>query len=99
MQDMQKSFGDNHELRGVDLSVHEGEVIVIIGPSGSGKSTLLRCVNHLEKIDQGKIDVDGNCIDYQEGDKGKLVELKIPKSQDRGATSGWYSSTLSCSLT
>ena len=54
-----KRFGDFTALRGVDLSVQEGEVVVIIGPSGSGKSTLLRTVNQLEKHDQGRIVVDG----------------------------------------
>ena len=54
-----KRFGDFTALRDVDLSVQEGEVVVIIGPSGSGKSTLLRAVNQLEKHDQGRIVVDG----------------------------------------
>ncbi len=54
-----KRFGDFTALRDVDLSVQEGEVVVIIGPSGSGKSTLLRTVNQLEKHDQGRIVVDG----------------------------------------
>ncbi len=54
-----KRFGDFTALRDVDLSVQEGEVVVIIGPSGSGKSTLLRTVNQLEKHDQGRIIVDG----------------------------------------
>jgi ABC-type polar amino acid transport system ATPase subunit len=73
--DLHKSFGDNHVLRGVSLTVHEGEVIIIIGPSGSGKSTLLRCLNHLEKIDSGKITVAGHHMGYRENAKGDLVEL------------------------
>jgi len=54
-----KWFGQLHAVRGVDLDVYRGEVVVIIGPSGSGKSTLLRCINHLETPDQGTIVVDG----------------------------------------
>ena len=53
--DVHKSFGDNKVLRGIDLSVAAGEVLVVIGPSGSGKSTLLRCVNLLEPIDSGRV--------------------------------------------
>jgi polar amino acid transport system ATP-binding protein len=59
---IRKSFGDNLVLDGVDLSVHSGEVLVIIGPSGSGKSTLLRCINLLEPIDSGRIFFDGEEI-------------------------------------
>ena len=57
-----KSFGANHVLNGVDLSVDAGEVLVIVGPSGSGKSTLLRCINRLEPIDSGRIFLEGEEI-------------------------------------
>jgi polar amino acid transport system ATP-binding protein len=70
-----KSFGHVEVLKGVDLQVRPGEVAVVIGPSGSGKSTLLRCINHLEKINAGRIWVDGELIGYQER-RGKLYELK-----------------------
>ena len=56
---LHKHFGDNHVLKGIDLSVAVGEVVCIIGPSGSGKSTLLRCINHLEHPDRGNIRIDG----------------------------------------
>ena len=59
MEQVVKRFGDFTALKDVDLSVREGEVVVIIGPSGSGKSTLLRTINQLEKHDQGRIVVDG----------------------------------------
>ena len=73
--DVHKWFGDNHVLRGVNLRVHEGEVVIVIGPSGSGKSTFLRCLNHLEKIDEGRIKVAGHFVGYKENDTGELVEL------------------------
>jgi len=72
---VRKSFGRTEALRGVDLEVTEGEVLCIVGPSGSGKSTFLRCINHLEKIDGGRLSVDGELVGYrQRGDK--LHELR-----------------------
>jgi polar amino acid transport system ATP-binding protein len=69
-----KSFGRLHVLRGISLEVAPSEVLCIIGPSGSGKSTFLRCINHLEKIDAGRLYVDGELVGYrQKGDK--LYEL------------------------
>jgi len=59
IENVHKYFGHIHALRGVNLDVQVGEVVVILGPSGSGKSTLLRCVNHLEVANSGKIVVDG----------------------------------------
>ena len=59
---MRKSFGDNLVLDGIDLDVHLGETLVIIGPSGSGKSTLLRCINLLEPLDSGRIWLEGEEI-------------------------------------
>jgi polar amino acid transport system ATP-binding protein len=70
-----KSFGRLEVLKGISMSVDQGEVFVLIGPSGSGKSTLLRCINHLEKINSGRIWVDGDLIGYRQvGDK--LHELR-----------------------
>jgi len=73
-QDIHKSYGSNKVLKGVSITVNPGEVACIIGPSGSGKSTFLRCINHLEKIDGGRIYVDGKIIGYREHN-GKLYEL------------------------
>jgi polar amino acid transport system ATP-binding protein len=65
-----KHFRRLHVLKGVSLEVQPGEVVCIIGPSGSGKSTFLRCVNHLEKIDAGRLWVDGELVGYRQvGDK------------------------------
>ncbi|MCK2185013.1 amino acid ABC transporter ATP-binding protein [Halomonas sp. YJPS3-2] len=57
---LNKSFGDHHVLKDIDLEVTPGEVVVIIGASGSGKSTLIRCINGLEEFQQGELEVDGN---------------------------------------
>jgi len=73
--EIHKSFGSNEVLKGINLEVNKGEVLCLIGPSGSGKSTFLRCINHLEKIDSGRLSVDGAIIGYREHN-GKLYELK-----------------------
>ena len=73
-QGVRKSFGNLEVLCGVDFEVQAGEVACIIGPSGSGKSTFLRCINHLEKIDGGRLQVDGAYVGYEERN-GKLFEL------------------------
>jgi polar amino acid transport system ATP-binding protein len=70
-----KRFGHVEVLKGIDLEVAPSEVLCVIGPSGSGKSTFLRCINHLEKIDAGRLWVDGNLVGYREHG-GKLHELR-----------------------
>jgi polar amino acid transport system ATP-binding protein len=70
-----KSFGRLEVLKGISLTVQRGEVMCMLGPSGSGKSTFLRCINHLEKINAGRLSVDGELVGYREqGDK--LYELR-----------------------
>ncbi|MGQ9682874.1 MAG: amino acid ABC transporter ATP-binding protein [Anaerolineae bacterium] len=59
IRNLTKRFGALEAVRGINLDVHKGEVVVIIGPSGSGKSTLLRCINHLEVPDEGSVVIDG----------------------------------------
>ena len=61
-----KRFGLLEVLKGVDLTIDRGEVVVMIGPSGSGKSTFLRCINHLERVDAGRIWVDGQVVGYEQ---------------------------------
>jgi polar amino acid transport system ATP-binding protein len=73
--DVVKRFHDLEVLRGVSLTVQAGETICIIGPSGSGKTTFLRCINHLEKIDGGRIEVNDQLIGYTERADGTLKEL------------------------
>ena len=72
-EDVHKSFGRLQVLKGVSLEMAKGETVCIIGPSGSGKTTFIRCINHLEKIDSGRIEVNGHLIGYRQRD-GKLVE-------------------------
>lgn len=70
-----KSFGRLEVLKGISLEVDPGDVMCVLGPSGSGKSTFLRCINHLEKINAGRLWVDGELVGYrQSGDK--LYELR-----------------------
>nr|WP_188308444.1 amino acid ABC transporter ATP-binding protein [Streptomyces sp. CBMA123] len=74
-ENVHKSYGLVEVLKGIDLEVRQGEVFCLIGPSGSGKSTFLRCINHLEKINGGRLWVDGELVGYrQKGDK--LHELR-----------------------
>ena len=74
-QHVDKWFGKLHVLQDVSLEVKRQEVVVVLGPSGSGKTTFIRCINHLEKIQGGRIFVNGHLIGYREVD-GKLVEDK-----------------------
>ena len=70
-----KWFGRVEVLKGIDLQVNQGEVMCIVGPSGSGKSTFLRCINHLERIDSGRLSVQGELVGYRER-SGKLYEMR-----------------------
>jgi polar amino acid transport system ATP-binding protein len=74
---VRKSFGKLDVLKGVNLEVAPGKVMVLIGPSGSGKSTFLRCINHLEKIDGGLLFVDGDLVGY------KLAGRRLHELRDR----------------
>jgi polar amino acid transport system ATP-binding protein len=71
---VRKRFARNEVLKGITLEVQPGEVLCLLGPSGSGKSTFLRCINHLEKIDSGRLSVDGELVGYRE-EADKLHEL------------------------
>ncbi|HUL08697.1 MAG TPA: amino acid ABC transporter ATP-binding protein [Candidatus Acidoferrum sp.] len=70
---VEKWFGNHQVLKNVSMTVKRGEVVVIVGPSGSGKTTFIRCVNHLEKIQKGRILVNGHLIGYRERN-GQLIE-------------------------
>ena len=74
-QSVHKRFGRLEVLKGITMTVPAGAVVCLIGPSGSGKSTFLRCINHLEKIDAGRLYVDGELVGYREKNE-TLYELK-----------------------
>jgi polar amino acid transport system ATP-binding protein len=82
-----KYFGRLEVLKGIDLRVMPGEVMCILGPSGSGKSTFLRCINHLEKLNYGRLWVDGELVGYrQQGDK--IYELRESEVAQRRSEIG-----------
>ncbi|MGW6967823.1 amino acid ABC transporter ATP-binding protein [Streptomyces zaomyceticus] len=74
-QGVRKHFGRLEVLKGIDLTVERGQVCCLLGPSGSGKSTFLRCINHLEKVDGGKLAVDGQPVGYRQHGN-RLHELR-----------------------
>src|SRR5471030_2823229 len=82
-QRVHKSFGANEVLKGIDFQVAPGQVVCLLGPSGSGKSTFLRCINHLEKINAGRLYVDGELVGYrQQGDRlHELHEKEIARKR------------------
>lgn len=84
VRDVHKWFGRNHVLRGVNLTVHPGEVVVMVGRSGSGKTTLLRCLNFLEAYDRGGVFIEGELLGYRRDGRGRLVlrpEKEIAESR------------------
>lgn len=72
-----KAFGNLEVLKGVDLKVEKGDVVAILGPSGSGKTTLLRCINFLEKADEGSITFDGKTHDFKTISKKEIAEIRL----------------------
>jgi polar amino acid transport system ATP-binding protein len=84
---VRKAFGRNEVLRGINLQLAAGEVMCLLGPSGSGKSTFLRCINHLERVDSGRIRVAGKLIGYQQSG-GVLRELREKESARQRAEIG-----------
>jgi len=76
VQSLEKKFDDLEVLKGINLEVKKGEVVVIIGPSGSGKSTLLRCLNYLESPEKGTIDIDGVKIDASKVNARDIQSLR-----------------------
>jgi polar amino acid transport system ATP-binding protein len=74
VEGVRKSYGQVEVLKGINMQVKPGKVACLVGPSGSGKSTFLRCINHLEKINSGRLYVHGELVGYQEK-KGRMYEL------------------------
>ena len=84
-RDVVKRFGGRPAVDGVSMQIRRGETVVIIGPSGSGKTTFLRCLNHLERIDEGDVLLDGTSVGYREGRNGpvELAPREIAVSRRR----------------
>ena len=76
LKGIQKSFGSNHVLRGVDMSIKKGEIVVILGPSGSGKTTFLRTINFLDPADEGTVTINGFTVDSKKHRKKDVIELR-----------------------
>ena len=75
-ENVRKTFGGNQVLKGIDLEVNRGDVIAILGPSGSGKTTFLRCLNFLERADQGILTLDGQPHDMAAATKSEIVAIR-----------------------
>lgn len=73
---IKKSFGDLHVLKGVDFTIHKGEVVTILGPSGSGKTTLLRCINFLEKAEEGTLVFNNNTYSFNHISKKEIAQIR-----------------------
>ena len=80
VEGVRKSYGQVEVLKGIDMQVKPGEVACLVGPSGSGKSTFLRCINHLEKINSGRLYVAGELVGYEEKN-GRLYEFNTMKKE------------------
>ena len=76
LHNVHKKFGHNEVLKGIDLNVSKGEVVAILGPSGSGKTTFLRCINFLEKADEGTLVIDGETIDLKHATKDEILSVR-----------------------
>lgn len=76
VKEVQKAFGDNQVLRGVDIEVAKGDIVVILGPSGSGKTTFLRCLNFLERADGGTMDFDGIHTELKSASKAVVSRVR-----------------------
>ena len=80
LKNIKKSFNKNPVLHGIDVTVNKGDIVVIVGPSGSGKTTLLRCMNYLEKPDEGSISIDDFSIDEKSASKKNILTLRQKNS-------------------
>jgi polar amino acid transport system ATP-binding protein len=87
--EVRKRFGSRDVLRGVSLEVSTGEVVCLIGPSGCGKTTFLRCLNHLERVDSGRVEVAGTLVGYEEDGRGKLRDASEQDIARRRAEIGF----------
>ena len=83
VKNLRKAFGNLEVLKGIDLTVNKGDVIAVIGSSGSGKTTLLRCLNFLEKADEGELNFEGKVYDLKNIHKKEIYEIRKPPTCKR----------------
>lgn len=76
LHNVHKKFGHNEVLKGIGLNVNKGEVVAMLGPSGSGKTTFLRCINFLERADEGTLTIDGDTIDLKHATKDEILSVR-----------------------
>ncbi|MGP7817222.1 amino acid ABC transporter ATP-binding protein [Niallia sp. 01092] len=76
VKNISKKFGTNEILKGIDLKVEKGEVVVILGPSGSGKSTFLRCLNFLERADNGEITIGNKKVEFKKASSKDILDIR-----------------------
>ncbi|MGK0718259.1 amino acid ABC transporter ATP-binding protein [Aerococcus urinaeequi] len=76
VENIHKKFDQNEILKGIDLTINQGEVVVIIGPSGSGKTTFLRCLNFLERADEGYLKIGDQQVDFEKVSKKEILDIR-----------------------
>lgn len=76
VENIHKKFDQNDILKGIDLTINQGEVVVIIGPSGSGKTTFLRCLNFLERADKGQLTIGDQQVDFEKASKKDIQSIR-----------------------
>lgn len=76
VKNVKKKFGENVVLDGINLTINKGDVIGIIGPSGTGKSTLLRCIDRLEKPEEGELIIDDLNVNLAQASKKELIDIR-----------------------
>lgn len=91
LTNIKKTFGDNTVLDGIDLIVKKGDVVTILGPSGSGKTTFLRCINFLEKADEGEVSINQFTVQCQKPNRKDILTLRQKQR--------WFFSNTICSNT